>query len=116
MTPAVKRQAVAHLCAAYEVSQRRACRTMGAELRDGRRFRILAVPVVPHIHVLQFPLKDLAIESLAFSWSVVSSSMCTKGFAIASLLNWFVASRYAAPLRWQSDDGNWHGGDLSCCL
>jgi putative transposase len=38
VTPAVKRQAVAHLCAAYEVSQRRACRTMGAE-RTSMRYR-----------------------------------------------------------------------------
>ena len=31
VTPAVKRQAVTHLCASYEVSQRRACRTVGAD-------------------------------------------------------------------------------------
>ena len=31
MTPAVKRKAVAHLCAAHEVSQRRACRAIGCD-------------------------------------------------------------------------------------
>jgi putative transposase len=38
VTPAVKRQAVAHLCATHEVSQRRACRTIGAE-RTSMRYR-----------------------------------------------------------------------------
>ena len=31
VTPAAKRQAAAHLCAAYEVSQRRACRVIGCD-------------------------------------------------------------------------------------
>src|ERR1051326_4976731 len=38
VTPAVKRQAVAHLCGSYEVSQRRACQTIGAD-RISMRYR-----------------------------------------------------------------------------
>lgn len=49
VAPAVKRQAVAHLCASYEVSQRRACRTIGAE-RTSMSYRSIrpddAVPIL----------------------------------------------------------------------
>src|ERR1043165_10197854 len=38
VTPAVKRQAVAHLCGSYEVSQRRACQTIGTD-RAPMRYR-----------------------------------------------------------------------------
>ena len=38
VTPAAKRQAVAHLCQAHEVSQRRACRAVGAD-RTSMRYR-----------------------------------------------------------------------------
>jgi putative transposase len=31
VTPVVKRQAVVHLCQAYEVSQRRACQVISAD-------------------------------------------------------------------------------------
>lgn len=45
VTPAAKRQAVAHFCASYEVSHRRACHTIGA----GRTMRC-CVPVFVNWH------------------------------------------------------------------
>ena len=42
VTPAAKREAVAHLIESYEVSQRRACEAVGA-LRSVVRLRILTV-------------------------------------------------------------------------
>ena len=38
MTPAAQRQAVAHACAVHEVSERRACQTMGVD-RSSMRYR-----------------------------------------------------------------------------
>ena len=38
VTPAAKRQAVAHLCSQYEVSQRRACSAIGVD-RSSVRYR-----------------------------------------------------------------------------
>jgi putative transposase len=38
MTPVARREAVAHLCRTYEVSQRRACRSIGVD-RGSMRYR-----------------------------------------------------------------------------
>ena len=38
VTPAAKRQAVAHACAVHEVSERRACRILGVD-RSSMRYR-----------------------------------------------------------------------------
>ena len=38
MTPVARREAVAHLCLTYEVSQRRACRSIGVD-RGSMRYR-----------------------------------------------------------------------------
>ena len=63
VTPAVKRQAVAHLCAAYEVSQRRACRTMGAE-RTSMRYRSIR----PDDVALRSRLRELAAIRRRFGY------------------------------------------------
>src|ERR1700685_3506224 len=56
VTPAVKRQAVAHLCVAYEVSQRRACRAIGV---DGPR---CAIALRPDDAPLRSRLRELAAQ------------------------------------------------------
>jgi putative transposase len=63
VTPAVKRQAVAHLCTSYEVSQRRACRTIGAE-RTSMRYR----GIRPDDAVLRARLRELAAERRRFGY------------------------------------------------
>ena len=63
VTPAVKRQAVAHLCASYEVSQRRACRTIGAE-RTSMRY----CSIRPDDAVLRARLRELAAERRRFGY------------------------------------------------
>lgn len=63
VTPAVKRQAVAHLCAAHEVSQRRACRTIGVE-RTSVRYRSIR----PDDAVLRSRLRELAAIRRRFGY------------------------------------------------
>ncbi len=55
VTPVVKRQAVAHLCQTYEVSQRRACQVIGAD-RTSMRYR----SVRPDDAALRVRLRELA--------------------------------------------------------
>jgi putative transposase len=63
VTPAVKRQAVAHLCVAYEVSQRRACRTIGAD-RTSMRY----CSIRPDDVALRSRLRDLAAQRRRFGY------------------------------------------------
>lgn len=63
VTPAVKRQAVAHLCGAYEVSQRRACRTIGFD-RTSMRYRSIR----PDDAALRTRLRELARERRRFGY------------------------------------------------
>ena len=63
VTPAAKRQAVAHLCVAYEVSQRRACQTIGCE-RMTVRYRSRR----PDDRGLRERLKALAHERRRFGY------------------------------------------------
>ena len=63
VTPAVKRQALAHLCAAYEVSQRRACQTIEAD-RTSMRYRSTR----PDDAVLRSRLRELAAERRRFGY------------------------------------------------
>ena len=63
VTPAVKRQAVAHLCVAYEVSQRRACRTIGADRRS-MRYRSIR----PDDAALRSRLRELAAQRRRFGY------------------------------------------------
>lgn len=63
VTPAAKRQAVAHLCVAYEVSQRRACRTIGADRRS-MRYR----SVRPDDAALRGRLRELAAQRRRFGY------------------------------------------------
>ncbi len=63
VTPAVERQAVAHLCASYEVSQRRACRTIGAD-RTSMRYRSIR----PDDAVLRGRLRELASQRRRFGY------------------------------------------------
>jgi putative transposase len=61
VTPDVERQAVAHLCVAYAVSQRRACRTIGADRRSMRYGSIR-----PDDAALHSRLRDLAAQPPRF--------------------------------------------------
>jgi len=63
VTPAVKRQAVAHLCVAYEASQRRACRALGVD-RTSMRYRSIR----PDDAVLRSRLRELARERRRFGY------------------------------------------------
>jgi putative transposase len=63
VTPAVKRQAVAHLCVAYEVSQRRACRAISAD-RTSMRYRSIR----PDDIQLRSRLRELAAQRRRFGY------------------------------------------------
>jgi len=63
VTPAVRRQAVAHLSASYEVSQRRACRTIEAD-RTSMRYRSIR----PDDTALRARLRELASQRRRFGY------------------------------------------------
>ena len=63
VTPAVRRQAVAHLCASYEVSQRRACQAIGAD-RTSMRYRSIR----PDDAALRARLRELASQRRRFGY------------------------------------------------
>lgn len=63
VTPAAWRQAVAHLCQGFEVSQRRACSLVGAD-RSAIRYR----SVRPDDGVLRGRLRDLAAQRRRFGY------------------------------------------------
>jgi putative transposase len=63
VTPVVKRQAVAHLCQAYEVSQRRACQVISAD-RSSMRYR----SVRPDDAGLRARLRELAAVRRRFGY------------------------------------------------
>jgi putative transposase len=63
VTPVVKRQAVAHLCQAYEVSQRRACQVISAD-RTSMRYR----SVRPDDAGLRARLRELAAVRRRFGY------------------------------------------------
>src|SRR6185437_666607 len=63
VTPVVRRQAVAHLCQSYEVSQRRACQVIAAD-RTSMRYR----SVRPDDAVLRARLRELAAIRRRFGY------------------------------------------------
>ena len=63
VTPVVKRQAMAHLCQTYEVSQRRACQVISAD-RMSMRYR----SVRPDDAILRARLRELAAERRRFGY------------------------------------------------
>jgi putative transposase len=63
VTPAAKRQAAAHLCTAYEVSQRRACEVIGAD-RTSVRYRSTRADDA----ALRVRLRELAGERRRFGY------------------------------------------------
>ena len=63
VTPAARRQAVAHLCASYEVSQRRACRMIEAD-RTSMRYRSIR----PDDTALRARLRELASQRRRFGY------------------------------------------------
>jgi putative transposase len=63
VTPAVKRQAVAHLCQSYEVSQRRACQAIGSD-RSSMRYHSIR----PDDAVLRSRLRELAVIRRRFGY------------------------------------------------
>jgi putative transposase len=75
VTPAAKRQAVAHLCSTYEVSQRRACAVIGAD-RMSMRYRSLR----PDDAALRTRLRELAAERRRFGYRRLHILMRREGF------------------------------------
>ena len=63
VTPVVERQAVAHLCQSFEVSQRRACQVIGAD-RTSMRYR----SVKPDDAALRARLRELAAVRRRFGY------------------------------------------------
>jgi putative transposase len=63
VTPAAKRQAVAHLCVAYEVSQRRACHAAGAD-----RSSVRYASIRPDDAALRSRLRELAAQRRRFGY------------------------------------------------
>jgi transposase InsO family protein len=63
VTPAARRDAVAHLCSEHGVSQRRACRAIGVE-RTSIRYRHRR----PDDGAVRSRLRDLAAERRRFGW------------------------------------------------
>lgn len=77
VTPAVKRQAVAHLCKVYEVSQRRACRVIGCE-RMTVRYRSRR----PDDPRLRERLRSLAHERRRFGYRRLHIFLKREGFVV----------------------------------
>ena len=63
VTPVARREAVGHLCRSYEVSQRRACKAVGAE-RTSIRYR----GVMPSDDAIRARLKELAGQRRRFGY------------------------------------------------
>src|SRR6202035_2712716 len=63
VAPAAKRQAVAHLCSSFEVSQRRACEVIGAD-RSSVRYLSLR----PDDSVIRSRLRELASVRRRFGY------------------------------------------------
>ena len=63
VTPAARREAVAHLCSAFEVSERRACTTLAAD-RASVRYRSTR----PDDVALRMRLRELAAQRRRFGY------------------------------------------------
>ena len=63
VTPVAKRQAVAHLCQTYEVSQRRACQVIGAD-----RSSVRYLSARPDDAVVRSRLRELASVRRRFGY------------------------------------------------
>jgi putative transposase len=77
VTPAVKRQAVAHLCSTYEVSQRRACQVIGCD-RMTVRYRSRR----PDDPGLRERLRALAHERRRFGYRRLHIFLKREGFVV----------------------------------
>lgn len=78
VTPAVERQAVAHLTQAFEVSQRRACRTIEVP-RSSMRYR----PRRPEDAELRQSLRKLANERRRFCYRRLHQMLLRKGHDVS---------------------------------
>jgi len=74
VTPVVERQAVAHLCQLFEVSQRRACQMIGAD-RTSMRYR----SVRPDDAALRARLRELAAVRRRFGYRRLWLLLCREG-------------------------------------
>jgi putative transposase len=77
VTPAARRQAVAHLCGVYEVSQRRACAVIGTD-RTSVRYR----SVRPDDAHLRARLRELAAERRRFGYRRLHILMRREGHVL----------------------------------
>ena len=79
VTPAAKRDAVAHLCNAHKVSQRRACSVLGVD-RSSVRYR----SVRPDDSGLRKAMKDVANERRRFGYRRVHVMLEHQGWLVNS--------------------------------
>ncbi len=77
VTPVAKRQAVAHLCSSYEVSQRRACAVIGAD-RTSVRYR----SVRPDDGIVRSRLRELAAVRRRFGYRRLLLMLRVEGMLI----------------------------------
>ena len=77
VTPAAKREAVAHLCSGFEMSERRACRVIGCA-RMSMRYRSRR----PDDAALRDRLKALAHERRRFGYRRLHVLLKREGYAV----------------------------------
>lgn len=77
MTPAARREAVAHLQKTFEMSERRACRTVGAE-RSCVRYRSIRSPDEP----LRTRLREMAMDRRRFGYRRLHVLLKAEGLVV----------------------------------
>ena len=77
VTPAARREAVAHLCKAYEVSERRACAALGTD-RSSMRYRSRR----PEDARLRARLRELASVRRRFGYHAIGRAIFLKDTSI----------------------------------
>jgi hypothetical protein len=105
VTPVARRQAVAHLCSSFEVSQRRACEVIGAD-RSAVRYRSLR----PNDATIRARLRELASVRRRFGYRRLLLMIRSEGVLINPQEAEAAVCRGAAagsPARWaQKSSGN----------
>ena len=109
VTPAARREAVAHLCSVHGVSQRRACRTIGAE-RTSIRYRHRRVDD----GAMRSRLRELAAVRRRFGWRRLHVLLSREGVRVnhKKLRRLYNGCRFAGVA---DASGPWAPGRRWCC-
>ena len=110
VTPVVKRQAVVHLCQAYEVSQRRACQVISAD-RTSMRYS----SVRPDDVTLRARLRELAAIRCRFGYRRLMILLRREGRAPRSMSTKLVHGKACRTVR-DSHDQPSRGVQRRRCL